>query len=210
MTEDVELFDVAGEEGENSPSNVVERIVVIAKECAELEETIESLNEALKAQSGRFHHLKSKLLPELMAEAMLPEFKWLDPTSNLPGVKIKIADYVSGSLPKEEFDREVAIEKLVEHGGEKLLTATITIDFPKSEREVAMKLLEELEGRKLDISFKEGVHAQTLCAFVREKLKNGEEIPYEELGVHVGKTAKIELLGKDGKKLKKQSQSIEE
>lgn len=209
MADTEDDFFEAGE-GDNSSSPIIERIVAMAKECAELEETIASLNEALKANSGRYHHLKSKILPDIMAEAMLPEFKHIDPTSNLPGVKIKIADYVSGSLPKDEFDKEIAIEKLVEAGGEKLLTATITIDFPKSERPAAMLLLEELDGKGYDIAFKEGVHAATLCAFVREKLKKGETVPYEELGVHVGKIAKIELLDKDGKKLRKQTQATEE
>lgn len=204
IASDEELF--GGEEGATAPSNVVERLTAIARECGELEETIESLNEALKANSGRYNHLKQKVIVDLMAEAHMPEFTHIDPNSNLPGIKIKIADYVSGSLPKEEYEKEMAIEKLVEIGGGSLLTCSISMDFPKSKREEALKLfgqLYELWNEQADVEFKEGVHAGTLCAFVREKLKKGEEVPYEELGVHVGKVAKITPVGKDGKRLRK-------
>jgi len=207
---DEELFDGAGA---SASAPVIERLVAMCKECAELEETIESLNEALKANSGRYHHLKTKALVELMAEAQVPEFTHLDPMSNLPGVKVKIADFVSGSLPKEEYDREIAIQKLVEAGGEKLLTATITMDFPKSLRDKALALFGELFKQwdtEADVEFKEGVHAATLQAFVREKLRKGEEVPFEELGIHVGKVAKITPIGKDGKRLRKSTSATEE
>lgn len=208
---DEELF--GGEDGASAPSNVIEQLVNLAKECADLEETIESLNEALKAQSGRYNHLKQKAIPEMMAQAHLPEYTWLDPQSNLPGVKMKVADYVSGSLPKEEMERDEAIAKLVEAGGGKLLTCTIQMDFPKSQREKAMEVFTEMHERLKEIAdceFKEGVHPMTLAAFVREKLKKGEPIDYEAIGIHVGKIAKIQLLGKDGKKLRKNSQATEE
>jgi hypothetical protein len=42
----------------------------------------------------------------------------------------------------------------------------------------------------------EGIHAQTLLAFVREKLRNGEEVPIDTLGLYAGRVAKVKAAGK--------------
>lgn len=208
---DEELF--GGEEGATAPSNIVEQLVILAKEASELEETIESLNEALKVHAGRLNHLKQKQMPEMLAQANLPEFTWLDQQSNLPGVKMKLSDYVGGSLPKEEMEREEALAKIVDAGGGKLITCGVIVDFPKSQREKALEVFKKLHEELKEIAdceFKEGIHASTLASFVREKLKKGEPFDYESCGIHVGKIAKITLLGKDGKRLRKGPQTTEE
>ena len=209
---DEELF--GGEtEGASAPSNVIEQMNNYAKECAELEETIESLNEAVKAHSGRYNHLKQKALPELFAQASMLEYKWIDQQSNLPGVHMKLSDYVGGSLPKDELDREIALGKIVDAGGSNIIKCMIDIEFPKEQREKAMEVFKRLHEELKEIAdceFVENIHPQTLASFVREKLKKGEEFDYESCGIHVGKVAKIALLGKDGKKLRKKQQATEE
>ena len=37
----------------------------------------------------------------------------------------------------------------------------------------------------------ESVHPQTLAAFAREKLKAGEEVPLDLLGLYAGRQAKV-------------------
>jgi hypothetical protein len=37
----------------------------------------------------------------------------------------------------------------------------------------------------------ENVHTQTLLAFVREKVRNGDDIDFDALGIYTGKVAKI-------------------
>lgn len=209
---DEELFG-GEEDAPKASSNIVEELTKMAKECAELEDTIESLNEALKVHSGRYNHLKQKAMPEMMQGASLPEFKWLDQESNLPGIHLKLSDYVGGSLPKDELERDLAIAEIVSAGGGKIIKCGIKVDFPKEFREKAeevfKKLYDELK-EVADCEFSEGVHPQTLGSFVREKLKKGEPFDYEKCGVHVGKIVKVALLGKDGKKLRKTTQATEE
>lgn len=180
---DVSAFD-------EGPAPVSEaKIDVLRKHgqrIVDLEASVKELEGILKITKGSLHELKTKTAPELMAELKLLDFTLEN------GFKIKIEDFVAGSIPKDEDKRKAALEELVAEGGQELIKTTITLNFSKSQHNEALDLAESLRASGHEPDVKEDVHAQSLCAFVRERLKNGEEVKPEVLGVFTGRTTKVE------------------
>jgi hypothetical protein len=181
---DVNDFDLA-EEGASAPSDKLEVLHKQLDEATALEELLEQLNADASAAQSTLNALKTKLIPETMLELQMSEL-----TRN--GWKVKIADFVSGSLPKEEGPRQKAIDWLEKHEGGALIKTEISLTFAKSQHEEAKKLAERLAADGFAAEIASGVHASTLQAFARERLKNGEAVDTEVLGLYTGQVAKID------------------
>jgi uncharacterized coiled-coil DUF342 family protein len=183
MAEDLSAFD----EGPTASKEVLARIADRAKYAADVERQISEIEEALKSLKSELHTIRTKELPDILSEAGFSEFKLED------GTKISIDDFVSGSLPKDEARRAVAIQALEDIGGGDLMRDDLSVTFEKSQHNEALDLKASLEGKGYDVKFGSNVHASTLQAFIREKLRNGEEVDYEKIGIYVGRIAKIKL-----------------
>lgn len=165
----------------------VQMIVELAEEVADVERSVEELEGALKEAKKRLNLLKTKRIPEEMARIEMEEFK-------LPsGIRIKITDFVSGSLPKEEDKRIAAIDWLDANEGGGLIKTELSVFFNRDFREEALKVENELAEAGWAPELKENVHPQTLQAFARERLKNGEDVPFDLLGLYSGRIAKITI-----------------
>ncbi len=183
MTEALD-FD-PGEEGAAAPSDKLEVLHKMLDEATDLQSAIDTLSADLEAAMGAMNLLKTKRLPELMDELQMDDL-----TRN--GYKIKINDFVSGSLPKEEGPRSTAIKWLEDHEGGDLLKTSIKMDFPKSQHEDAKAIADCLEKEGYAVALESGVHAATLQAFARERIRSGEDIDTEVLGLYTGRVAKID------------------
>jgi hypothetical protein len=104
-----------------------------------------------------------------------------------------------GSLPKPSDDsdeegkakRAAAIRWLEENGAVNLIKTDLVVSFDKSQHNVALDTQQMLIERGLPASITSGVHPMSLQAFVKEALKNGDEIPLELLGLDAGRVVKI-------------------
>lgn len=182
--DETSMFD--GGAGASVPANSSARVKELIAESVSLAETIEGINEALSHAQARFNVIKSKELPEALAELGTTEF--VDPDT---GFKAELSSFVSGSLPKEIEPREKAINWLSEHDGEGLIKTEVNLAFGKSEHNMAMDLVGRLRDEGFTVQIESGVHAQTLQAFARERLANGEDVDTEVLGLYVGNIAKV-------------------
>jgi hypothetical protein len=63
--------------------------------------------------------------------------------------------------------------------------------FEKSQHNEALSVKADLENKGYAVAAKMGVHPQTLIAHVKERLRNGDEIPLDVLGLYAGRVAKI-------------------
>ena len=162
-------------------------LVALANEALALEREVAAIEGHLKERNGLLNDYKLKRIPDAMAEAGLAsgELKLDD------GSSIKVEEFVSGSLPKEEAKRSAAITLLGTIGGETLIKNELSLNFEKREHNKALDLLERLRGEGYEPTLASTVHPQSLMAFVREKLRAGEEVDYETLGCFVGRKAKI-------------------
>lgn len=159
----------------------------LAEETVSTERLVKDLEANLDEVKKRLNKLKSVDLPDKMAECGFSSLELDD------GTIIKVEEFLSGSLPKEPEKRDAAICWLEDHDAAALIKTELKIDFQKSQHNEAMSLANELHERGFDANATMGVHPQTLLAHVRERLRKGEEVPLEVLGIYAGRVAKVKL-----------------
>lgn len=174
-------------EADKQAASFGEALKEVADDAVALERQVADVEATLKEMKRELHKVKSEVLPAKMAEAGVSDLKLADGTS------ISIKDFVSGSLPKDPALKASAIKWLEDNEAGGLIKSTVKAVFGKGEHAAATALAEGLvkDGYQTDLD--NGVHASTLQAFARERLKNGEPIPLEDLGLYAGQVAKIKL-----------------
>jgi len=75
--------------------------------------------------------------------------------------------------------------------GGSLIKTDVALAFTKSQHNEAIDLARRLEEQGFAPSVQSGVHAQTLQAFARERIRNGDQIDTDVLGLYTGKVAKL-------------------
>lgn len=196
------VTDVFDEGDASVPPDQLAKVIKTAEETLTQEAIVADLETSLSSAKARLNHLRSGVLPDMMAEAGLTEFRLAT------GERVKINDYVSGSLPKEEDNpaaRRKALDWLEHHReASRLIKTVVEVRFGRTEHNRAVDLAERLSEEGLDVSVMSGVHPQTLMAFARECLREGAAIPLETLGLHAGRVAKIEAPKEPKTKTKKE------
>lgn len=177
-----DMFDIPAE----SSGNLVETLKDYCSEAIELDEAIKGYELAMKTAKQRLHALRTVKIPEAMAEAGIGDVFSMD-----TGHVIKLKQFVSGSLPKEAEKRDLAMKVLTQYGGAALIKTAVEMQFGKGESHEAQKVAAELRAEGYAVDVKEDVHAMSLQAFAREKLREGEDLPLETLGLFAGTTADI-------------------
>lgn len=135
-------------------------------------------------------------IPELMQAMNCKEIVTAD------GLRVELREEVRASFPsrdKAPEKREEAFRWLTENGHVDLIKHNLTLKFTKGEREVADKIVAILKEARteddkpfqLNMDRDDSVHPQTLLAFLRERLREGDEIPLDKFGAFVQKFAKI-------------------
>ena len=122
-------------------------------------------------------------LPEAMQEANLAEIVLTN------GSKISVKPFYKGYISEE--NREDAMAWLVDNNHGSLIKNEVTLKFGKDEDEKATVTVEQLKQQGLDPNVKQGVHPQTLNAFIKEQIIGGKDIPAETFGIFVGSRANI-------------------
>jgi uncharacterized coiled-coil DUF342 family protein len=168
----------------------IKGISFYAGKAVELSQQIEGLEEILKSAKAELHNITNKLLPEAMTEAGCEMFK------HDSGTVITIKQVVAGSLPKEEDARERAFTWLKAHDGEDLIKEKLEVSFDRGQGNISSAAKAALEELEIEYKAKMDVHPQTLAAYARERLKHGEEVDTEILGLFIGRTAKLEFRSK--------------
>jgi hypothetical protein len=172
-------FDVGAATAAPGEFEAVSRLI---DEGLALKEKVEQLEGDLKAAKAALQSISTTRLPEAMTALQLTEF-----VRN--GWKVKVAPFVNGSLPKELDKRKAAINWLVNHDGGGLIKTDIECTFGREQFGEAEKLMTRLIKAGYEPKMEVGVHAQTLCAFARERLASGEQIDFEVLGLFTGNAA---------------------
>jgi hypothetical protein len=159
----------------------------LGRELVKTEKEIEDMSATIAPKAARANFLKNKLIPDLMSSLELEDFTFRD------GSKIKVVDFVSGSLPKDPEKRSEALKLVEEYGAEGIIKNNITVAFQRRQHNEALALAADLKEKGYDAETKSDIHPQTLMAFVRERLAKGEDVDAPALGCFVGRVAKIEV-----------------
>jgi hypothetical protein len=146
----------------------------------ELEQEIAGLEGQAKALKKQLEKLMKYAIPQALAVAAVDEFGF----DNAVGDRCRIAmeTKVVGSLRQAE-DEDDAVAYLEESGLAGVIRKQVALDFAEDEAEQAdglVKMLEEITGRVPHLT--RTIHASTLAAFVRAKLKEDPTWDYERVG----------------------------
>ncbi len=155
--------------------------VDIASKCNELLATrkqIEKCEENLSRLKKDEKILASNEIPKAMAEAGVTMLKLSD------GSTVDVKPIYSASMPKNSRKQE-AFEWLRENGAGDLIKNIVSLNFGRAEDSDAKKLFENLQEQGYNVSQNEKVEPNTLKAFVREKLQNGQKVPTDLFSVFV-------------------------
>jgi hypothetical protein len=179
----VEEFDT-GEEGAIAPSDALSRLRQNLAELLDMEALVERMEEDLKAAKQTLQSLRTGRIPDLMSEVGVSSMTIDDKT-------IDLADFVSGSLPKDPEKRRRAIEWLENEGADGMIKTEVTVEFGRNQHKEALRLGNVLMNDGYAPSVNSSIASQTLLKFARDRLAAGEPIDFEILGLYTGKVAKV-------------------
>ena len=171
-----------------SPSDLPENselqdVSSIAEKVQQKQEVIKTLEQNLKDEKQALLKLTDEDLPSAMTEMNLSSFRLAN------GAEVAVKNTYGAHIKKE--NQEKAFDWLRGHGHGDIIKNTISVDFGKGEDNEANAFLEETKGLGYAPSQKTSVHAQTLLAWVKERMEKGEEIDADLFGVWTGQRATI-------------------
>lgn len=182
--------DTSDFEQEEATPDQLKLIGEEARKAVALEKQIADLEAAVTQLKSDRDTILNKTIPGLLDSAGMTAFDLDD------GSSVEIKDVVSGSLPsadKKPKERQAAINWLMKNGGKGLIKTFFSTEFGVGQEKLVSAFEKSLNKGGFAAKKATGVHPQTLAAFVREKLENGEKVPTETLGIYVGRHAKIKL-----------------
>lgn len=158
-------------------------------------EWVGKVEQKLKEGKKRLETLQRVDLPEAMRTVNLKTFELEDGTS------VEIKDKVFCTITTE--NEEAAFKWLIDNGFGDLIKNRVTLNFGRQEMEKVEALLKLLDENGYgDYEVRSSVHANTLSAFVRERISTGmrEKTPLELFSAYEFKEATLKASGKKGKK----------
>jgi hypothetical protein len=186
-----DIFDQMEQDFEQSLSSGVEKldqaglqtVAEIARKIRDEEEYISSLESDLKKAKKGLLKLTDEDLPTMLAEIGLSSMKLDD------GSEVSVKQTYGASILVD--NRPAAYEWLREKGYDDIIKNTVACQFGRGEDDKAasFKAIAEKEGHYAEQ--KTEIHPQTLRAFVKERVENGDDFPMELFGAYVGQRAVI-------------------
>lgn len=177
MTDPRDLADVApANEGLAQLSQLATDLYLAEVRAAECAEVAKAANENVR-------RIAEGLIPELMAELGMEEFK------TTSGISLSIKPSYRASILKAR--REEAYAWLDENGEGDMIKHSIVAGFARGQDESADELRERLEGEGFNVKDEEKIESSTLRAWVKRMLEEGKMIPMDLFGAAKVDIAKI-------------------
>lgn len=143
------------------------------------EDEVAKAEKALATAKKKLARLSEYVIPDVMEEMGINEYKTND------GLTIKLKQAIRASIAEE--NRAEAFGWLTDHEHEAMIKTSIVIDKPALlddfDNAEELKKALQLVMDSLPSSENKSIHSSTLSAFVRDKLEDGEEIPFDSFTV---------------------------
>ena len=185
------IFDQMEEDFEASLTTGVEKldqdglktVAELARKIRDEEEYIACLENDLKKAKKGLQKLTDEDLPTMLQEIGLSSMKLDD------GSEVVVKQTYGASILVD--NRPAAFEWLREKGYDDIIKNTVACQFGRGEDDKAssFKAIAEKDGYYAEQ--KTEIHPQTLRAFVKERVENGDDFPMELFGAYVGQRAVI-------------------
>ena len=169
----------------NVDTDKVKSISELCNRLLDLQEQARRIEENLKSKNDEIRMLSEQEIPNLMQEAGVSEFKLAD------GSSVSVKPFYAAKIPVSKTDE--AFQWLTGNGYGDLIKNTVSLNFGKSEDNLANSLVEDLKSKGHNVSQKKKVEPQTLKAFVKEAIQNGQNVPMDLFGVYISNKTTIKI-----------------
>lgn len=158
----------------------------LVRKLRDADKAVSILENQLKEAAARSKVLREQMIPDFMTNCGIKQVATDDGN-------IKLREEVRASFPKDPERAEAAYAWLKEAGHDDLVKRQFVISFGKGEEKWADEFERKLRGeeRPLKVDRKKSIHHQTLCAFLREQLEEGTDVPLDLFGAFIQKFAEI-------------------
>lgn len=174
------------QEDTQAPSDQgLKKIAGLAELQLALEQQVSEIEDRLKEKKEQLKRVQEFDLPEAMAEVGVASFTMAS------GCRVNVKPYYSGKIDEENCD--VAFGWLRANDFGDLIKHELSVPLAKGQDDIAQELTATLRAMGLGFKDKEGVHPQTLSAFLKEQVEKGTAIPLETFKAYIGRKAKITL-----------------
>ena len=167
----------------NVDTDKVKSISELCNRLLDLQEQARRIEENLKSKNDEIRMLSEQEIPNLMQEAGVSEFKLAD------GSSVSVKPFYAAKIPVSKTDE--AFQWLTGNGYGDLIKNTVSLNFGKSEDNLANSLVEDLKSKGHNVSQKKKVEPQTLKAFVKEAIQNGQNVPMDLFGIYISNKTTI-------------------
>ena len=147
-----------------------------------LDTKISELESELEKSKREFKEISETILPPLMFELELSDFR----SGN---VKVALESVIGAKLPTELEARRAAIDWLVDRGEGGAVKRQLEVFLPKGDAVMEEKVVDALLAvdKNLSPTITPTIHHSTYAAICRRLVqKGGEDLPLEKLGIFVG------------------------
>ncbi len=177
--------DIFNEEKSDVKDNALAQIKETAEQQERAEIKVEKSEEQLKLDKKELVRIAEKVFPELLHSLEMTE------DITVGGLRVQLAEKLRGSIPVAH--REEAFKWLDKEDHGNIIKRQIIIEFSKDEEKWAAKFMRDCKQRKkkLNMIVKRSVHPQTLQAWCREMLGDGEDFPMELFGIFLQTFTKV-------------------
>lgn len=133
---------------------------------------VAQLEDDLKEAKKRLSQTSEVDLPEAMKQCGVKSFVTED------NLEVELKEDVNVGI--SEANREPAYHWLKSHEFDGLIKSDLAMHFDKDQLEKADKLVEALRKKGYEVEVKQSIHYQTLKAFVKEQLADGERYTQDD------------------------------
>jgi hypothetical protein len=149
-------------------------MTALARALVAADKEVAAADRALKRANEKARRLREETIPSAMHELGVDELKLT--TGETISIKQEVYAAMSG-VSDEMKERAFAWLDENKFGG--LIKSEVIASFSRGEKDVAMELLVKLKNLGLETVMQQGIHPQTLKAFLREQLAKGAPVPLD-------------------------------
>lgn len=170
-----------------APGDKLELLSGLAERQVELEAQLAEKQAEIKHLEAEIREIAWNNIPELLDELNMESFKLKD------GSEISVKEDIRLSIPKDPDRRAAVIQWLLDNEGAYLIKEEFGFKFDKGDADAAKQFeayCAQYPGR-LNMAHFENVETNSVKAFIKNKLAEGEDVPLATLGGFRQTIAKI-------------------
>lgn len=176
------------------------QVTALAEKLLKLDNEIEKTEKRLKALKDEHARIETGDLPDLLDSVNMEEFALSD------GTKFKVLPVIKASIPtslniakqrdpekRDELQerQDAAFKYLRDNEADSLIQNQLVVIIEKGKDNMVGDIEAYIQEHGLQSERNTSVNAQSLSAYVREKIQKGHDVPFDTLSVFSGRKTKI-------------------